>query len=139
MYAAGAEHQLKAHCVALLRAVAAGDLRAVTNVEVHQEILHRYSALGERERAVAVARQFRVVVPDVLPVTAADLAIAYDLHLRYADLPTRDLIHLAVMKRNGIRRIVSADRHFDELDELVRVDPALWPIPPESKASDAGE
>lgn len=45
MYAAGVEHPLKQPCVAMLEAIAKGSLGAVTNVEVVQEILHRYTAL----------------------------------------------------------------------------------------------
>jgi hypothetical protein len=46
MYAAGAEHPLKRPCIAILEAIAHDELAAVTNVEVVQEILYRYSALG---------------------------------------------------------------------------------------------
>ena len=53
MYAVGAEHPLKAPCVHLLEAVAKREMRAVIDVEVLQEILHRYTSLGRREEAVS--------------------------------------------------------------------------------------
>ena len=126
MYAAGSDHPLKEPCVSLLRAVATRRIRAVTNVEVCQEILHRYSAHGERGRAVTVAEKFMTVIPNVLPVTRDEIEMALELHRSYASVPTRDLVHAAVMRANGVRRIVSADRHFDQLPEVVRIDPLTW-------------
>ncbi|MFL5807489.1 MAG: type II toxin-antitoxin system VapC family toxin [Roseiflexaceae bacterium] len=69
MYAVGAEHPLKKPCLAILEAVATGALTAVTDIEVLQEILHRYTALGSRTRAVEVVRLFLQVVPEALPIT----------------------------------------------------------------------
>jgi hypothetical protein len=75
MYAVGSEHPLKEPCVAILAEIARGDLIAATDAEVVQEILHPYSALGQRGRVVEVARLFLTVVPDVLPVTKDDLLL----------------------------------------------------------------
>ncbi len=58
MYAAGAEHPLKQRCVAILEAIARGELVALTDV---------------------------------------------------------------------IQHIISADRHFEGLPDVVRIDPADWP------------
>jgi uncharacterized protein len=123
MYAVGAEHPLKAPSVSLLDAIARGRIRAVTSVEVHQEILHRYSALGQRDRAVEVCVSFLEIVPDVLPVTRDDINTALTLHREHPALPTRDIVHLATMHRHGIHHIVSADRHFDLVSDLSRIDP----------------
>jgi len=129
MYAVGAPHPLKAPCVAILDAIATGNLAAVTDVEVLQEILHRYTALGQRDRAVEVAELFLQIVPDALPVTIDDFRLAAQLHGQYIALQARDSLHLAVVQRQGISRIVSADRHFDGIPGLTRVDPASWPVP----------
>ena len=126
MYAVGAEHPLKQPCLAVLRAVARGELAAVTDAEVHQEILHRYSALGDRRRAVEVSRLFLRAVPEVLAVTRADAERAAALIEAHADLPVRDAVHAAVMARHGVERIVTADQHFDALPGVMRVDPAAW-------------
>jgi len=48
------------------------------------------------------------------------------VHRQYAGLQARDSLHVAVMMNNGIRRILSADQHFDVVDEVQRFDPALW-------------
>ena len=123
MYAVGADHPLKAPCLAVLRAAAGGTLVAVTDAEVHQEILHRYAALGDRARAIQISELFLRAVPEVLSMTRADVETAAALLRDHADLPVRDAMHAAVMARNGIRRIVTADRHFDLISDVERVDP----------------
>jgi len=124
MYAVGAEHPLKGPCVAILEAIARGRLMAVTDAEVLQEILHRYTALGHRERAIEVCRLFLRVVPDVLPVTREAVERALDLHAQFPQLQARDSLHLAVMRLHKISRILSADRHFDGIPDLLRLDPS---------------
>lgn len=126
MYAVGAAHPLKQPCVDFLEAVARGEVTALTDAEVLQEILHRYSALNKRERAIEVVRLFVSVVPTVLPVTLADIEGALDVHQRYRGLQARDSLHVAVMLNNHVRRILSADQHFDLVDQVQRLDPALW-------------
>ncbi len=126
MYAAGDEHPMKAPCLAFLQIVARGEVQAVTSVEVLQELLHRYTAMGKRRRAVDVAKTFMDVVPDVLPVARDDIAAAFELHLQHPALPTRDVMHLATMSRYGLKIIVTADQHFDGVDGIRRVDPADW-------------
>ncbi len=125
MYAVGAEHPLKAPCLRILEAIARGELRAVTDAEVLQELLHRYTALGRRREAVEVCRLFLRVVPEVLPITRETIEEALTLHERY-DLPARDSLHWAVMRRHGLTRMISADRHFDGLPGLVRLDPQTF-------------
>jgi hypothetical protein len=126
MYAAGSEHPLKEPCLGILRAVAKHELSATTDVEVLQEILHRYSAMGERGRAREIVELFMTVVPDVLAVTAADFVLALKLHADYPVLQARDSLHAATMQNHDIRHIVSADRHFDAVPTLSRVDPLFW-------------
>jgi predicted nucleic acid-binding protein len=94
--------------------------------EVLQEILHRYTALGQRERAIEVTRLFMQAVPDVLPVTKEDLVLALSLHEQYSHLPARDSVHLAVMQRHGLTELISADSHFDTVAGIRRHDPAIW-------------
>ena len=45
MYAAGAEHPYKAPCVEILARLEVGELQAVINTEILQEMLYRYSRL----------------------------------------------------------------------------------------------
>jgi predicted nucleic acid-binding protein len=60
----------------------------------------------------------------VEPVQGADVEQAARLADEYAELGARDLLHAAVMRRLGVRRLVSDDAGFDRLSELERLDPA---------------
>jgi predicted nucleic acid-binding protein len=126
MYAVGADHPLKQPCLSVLEAVATDKLSGTTDVEVLQEILYRYAAQGQRGRAVDVVRLFLRVVPDARPVTKECFLLAIDLFDRHPALQPRDALHAAVMQRNGIHQIISADRHFDGIPGITRVDPAEW-------------
>lgn len=126
MYAVGAPHHLKAPCLSVLHASGTGDLATITDSEVLQEILHRYSSVGQRRTAGDVMRLFVQAVPDVLAVTKADVELAAEILFDHAALRARDAVHLAVMQRNGIALIISADRHFDVVPGLTRIDPAQW-------------
>lgn len=125
MYAAGQKHSYRAACRQLLQRIVAGQLDAVTDVEVHQEILHRYLALGLSAKAREVSEDFQTLVPRVLSVTIQDIVRARELSVIYPDLPARDLIHVAVMLHNDLGEIVSADRHFDSVSEIRRLDPLV--------------
>lgn len=127
MYAAGADHPMKAPCVAILEAAARGKLDAVTDAEVLQEILHRYTALNQRIRALEICRLFMEVVPTIFPITSGIFASALELHRKISALQTRDSVHTAVMLSQNIKRIISADRHFDAVPGIVRIDPLQWP------------
>ena len=41
-------------------------------------------------------------------------------------LEARDAIHAAVMKNNGVTKLLSVDRDFDLLDFVTRVDPLTF-------------
>jgi len=124
MYAAGEEHPYRTPCRRVLERIVAGELEAVTNVEVHQEILHRYISLGLAAKGREVSQDFGYLVPRVLPVSLEEIELARDLSARYPGLPARDLVHLSVMLNHGIEVVVSADRHFDRCSEIRRLDPS---------------
>lgn len=129
MYASGKAHPLKQPCLSVQEAIARGEIKAVTDAEVLQEILHRYTALNERERAVEVCRLFLQVVPDVLPVTRSVMERAMELHIRFPQLQARDSLHAAVMLEYGIGHIISADKHFDGVAGITRLDPLKIKLP----------
>jgi len=123
MYAAGAEHPLKAPCLRVLEAAARGYVAAVTDAEVLQEIMHRYASLNRQEQGAEVVELFMHVLQDVLPVTREDLVLALTLYREHVQVQARDTVHAAVMRSHGVTVIVTADRHFDQLVGLRRIDP----------------
>jgi uncharacterized protein len=73
MYAAGKPHRYRDACQWVLGEVALGRLQVLIDVEVLQEILHRYGALGRYVEAVSMVTRLTTLVPQVLPVTAGDM------------------------------------------------------------------
>lgn len=124
MYLAGSDPALRKQCRNALRAAAEQEIVLVSSAEVLQEILHRYSALDRHDDARTVYDSVTAICADIVPITERLTARALDLLMQHPHLPARDALHVATMENRGIRRILSADRHFDRLAAVGRVDPA---------------
>lgn len=121
MYLVGAAHPHKADAQRLLERAIENRERLVTDAEVLQEILHRYSAIG---RLDAIEPAFDVllgVVDEVMSIEELDVNTAKDILLGAEGLSSRDALHVAVMRRRSVNRIMTFDRGFDRLPEIVRV------------------
>ena len=126
MYAAGAPHTNRAACQWVMTSIAKGNLSAVIDVEIVQEIYHRYGSLNDWEIANKMASSLLRIIPDILPVTLRDIQQMVPLAQLYGSaykIPARDLIHAAVMRNNGLTTIVSTDKHFDLIEGLTRLHP----------------
>ena len=100
-----------------------GPSRRGIDVEVLQEILHRYRAIRRWPDGARVYDLARRIVPVVLPVTVEVLDSARALMEKREQLPARDAIHAEVAKMHGIREICSYDQDFDGVDGIDRVKP----------------
>jgi predicted nucleic acid-binding protein len=58
-------------------------------------------------------------------MSSRDVEDAASLATAYSPLSARDLIHLAIMRRVGSSQIVSADRAFEGVNGIERLDPLL--------------
>jgi hypothetical protein len=129
MYAAGREHPYREACVWVLTQVAEGRLQVAIDSEIVQEILCRYGELRCWDIAVTLATSLLDLVPIVYSVGLDDARLAVELFEQYAPqgVKARDLIHVAVMRRHGLTRVISTDRHFDQVAGVERMDPQeLW-------------
>lgn len=121
MYLIGAAHPNKDLArQALERTITAGE-RLVTDAEVLQEILHRYVAIGRRNAIQPAFDALLGVVDDVFPVERADVEEAKLLLLTAEGMSARDALHVGVMRRRTITRIMSFDRGFDGIPGVVRI------------------
>lgn len=121
MYLIGAPHPHKSEAQILLeRLIAAGE-RLVTDAEVLQEILHRYTAIDKRDAIRPALRLTLDIVDDVFPIDKADVLRASEIGLDRALLSARDAIHIAIMERQKIRSILSFDVDFDRWPGLKRI------------------
>lgn len=125
MYAAGQPHPYKEACVRILSDVETGKITTVVNTEILQELLYRYTHIGLADKGVQLCRYILKLPLTVLPVTVAELHLAIELfeQHRQAGLTPRDAIHAATLHQNGLNQLLSADKDFDHLNFLQRIDP----------------
>jgi predicted nucleic acid-binding protein len=121
MYLVGGAHPHKDDARRLLERFVAERTSLVTDAEVFQEILHRYVAIDRRDAIKATFAVLLDLVDEVYPIQLSDAERARDLVLGKRKLSARDAIHLAVMERNGIKRILSFDSGFDGISGLIRI------------------
>ncbi|MBI1878571.1 MAG: type II toxin-antitoxin system VapC family toxin [Chloroflexi bacterium] len=128
MYAAGAPHPYKDIYVSILEDVENGVLTAATNSEVLQELLYRYSHIKLADKGIQLCRAVMQYPLAILPVTEADVRLAVDLFEahRVNGLKPRDAIHAATMHNNHISQVISADRDFEHLDFVTRIEPLTY-------------
>ena len=120
MYIVGAAHPNKELARHLLDRAIVDDDRLVTDAEVLQEILHRYVAINRRDAIGPAFDAIIGVVDAVLPVERSDVERARNL-LATPNLQARDAIHVAIMQRHDVDRVLSFDRAFDQVPGLTRI------------------
>ena len=121
MYLVGADHPNKPIARARLEMAIVENEPLVTDAEVLQELLHRYVAIG-RHDAIGPAWDALVGVVDVIhPIEIEDVTRARRLVGSSGGLSARDAVHLAVMQRRGITRILSFDSGFDGILGIERI------------------
>ncbi len=123
MYAAGAPHPHKDPSTAFLERVATGEVDAVVDAEILQEILQRYRALDRWEEGRRVFDLTRTLFPVVLPVTAEVMDRARLLLDAYPHLMARDALHAGVVFEHELEGLCSYDRDFDPVAGVRRVEP----------------
>ena len=121
MYLVGGPHPRKADAERILEGFVAGRQRLVTDAEVLQEILHRYVAIDRREAIQPAFDVLLAVVDEIYPVDADAVERAKSIVLGRRRLSARDSVHVAVMERHGVERILSFDAGFDGVPGVERI------------------
>ena len=121
MYLVGAAHPHKTEAQLLLERLVAAGRRLVTDAEILQEILHRYTAIGRRNAITPALQTILEIVDDVFAIEKADVLRAAEIAQHPAALSARDAVHIAVMERRKIRSILSFDADFDRWPGLERL------------------
>jgi hypothetical protein len=121
MYLIGGAHLHKTESQFILERLIAGNQRLVTDAEVLQEILHRYTAIDRRE-AIGPALQATLdIVDEVFSIERADVLRAAEIAQGRALMSARDSVHIAVMEHHGIQSILSFDSDYDRWPGLRRI------------------
>ena len=121
MYLVGASHPHKIDAQRSLERLIGDRRRLVTDAEVLQEILHRYTAIDRRDAIQPAFDALLGIVDDVLSVDYAVVEAAKRIVLGYTRLSARDAIHLAVMQQHGIEQLLSFDTGFDVFPGIRRL------------------
>jgi uncharacterized protein len=121
MYLVGAAHPHKPESQILVERLMAAGRHLVTDAEVFQELLHRYTALGRRDAIGPVFQALLDIVDDVFAVEKADVLRAAEIAQHRASFSARDAVHIAVMEHHGVQSILSFDADFDRWPGLKRI------------------
>jgi predicted nucleic acid-binding protein len=121
MYLVGAPHPHKAEAQILVERAAASSERLVTDAEVMQEILHRYTAIHRRDAVGPALQVLLDLVDEVFPVRRPDVLRAAEIAQHPAALSSRDSIHVAIMEQRSIDTVMSFDADFDRWPGLHRI------------------
>ena len=121
MYLIGAPHPHKDRVRELLDRLIEARERFVTDVEVYQEILHRYTAIRRPEAIDAAFASLDAIADEVATFGMAEIRAARELIGSLDGISARDALHVAVMRSAGINRILSMDRGFDACPDIERL------------------
>jgi hypothetical protein len=121
MYLVGAPHPHKSDAQRWLEKLVRERERLVTDAEVLQEILHRYTAVNRRDAIQPAFDALLGLADQVLAVELAHLQRAKEIVLGTLRLSARDAVHLAVMEQHGIERILTFDTAFDGFPGITRL------------------
>ena len=118
MYLVGAPHPNKDHALAALNRLVADERELVTDAEVFQEILHRYTANG-RPEAIEPAFDFLIqTTTNLFPIDLNAILEAKAVMVEAPYLSARDAIHATTMRLHGVRYILTFDEEFRKFSGL---------------------
>lgn len=115
------EAEQRAGAVATLEALGAGSARGVTSTAVIEELWH-LELSGRIPELAGGTEDIYTLVRPVLSVTEKIMGAALDFEVR--GLGAKGRVHVATCRLNGIGTILTADKGFDGVPDLRRVDPA---------------
>ena len=93
----------------------------VTSAEVYQEIIHRYIALDRRAAIDDCFALLDELVQQVYSITREDADRAREIAHAQRRLSGRDCLHIAVMEKYDLNRILSFDQGFDYWAGITRL------------------
>ncbi len=123
LYAVGRDHPLKPASVNAIHRIRDGQISAMINTEIIQEILYHFQSIKQLPIGIRMAKDTVSIAARIFSVEEIDLSLAIELLESYPKIQTRDAFHAATMIHNGVKEIISTDLHFDLIHEIKRIDP----------------
>ena len=121
MYLVGSPHPNKLGAAAVLQRLTANGNKFLTDGEVFQEMLHRYSAVNRREAIQPAFDLLHAITEQTLDITLATVQSARIILQSYPSLSARDAIHVAAMQSADLTQVFSFDTGFDTVPTLQRI------------------
>ncbi len=122
MYLVGAAHPNKDRALAILTQLVRDGEQFVTDAEVYQEILHRYTAIRRLDAIDPAFRSLDAIVDDILTFGMSEVRAARALIGSVDGLSARDALHVVIMRRAGTNRILSFDHDYDTCPGVERLE-----------------
>ena len=121
MYLVGTQHPNKTRGIQLVADLIRNGERLVTDIEVYQEILHRYTAIRRTDATDAAFRSLDAIADEVFTFGMPEIRAARTIIESVAGVSARDALHAAIMRSRRVNRILSFDKGFDAVPGIERL------------------
>jgi predicted nucleic acid-binding protein len=121
MYLVGTPHPHKNDAYRLIERLLSERSRLVSDAEVFQETLYRYTAINRLDAIQPAFDALLKLAKEILAIDRAVVERAKQIVLGYRRLSSRAAVHLAVMEQHGIENILSFDAGFDIFPGITRL------------------
>lgn len=121
MYLVGGSHPRKTDAQMILERLVVSGERLVSDAEVLQEVLHRYTAINKRDAIDPAIRVMLDVVDEIFPIEKRDVLRAAEIARSPSLFSARDAVHISVMERHGVSTILTFDADYDRWPGLKRL------------------
>jgi predicted nucleic acid-binding protein len=121
MYLIGGAHPNKERAKALLEQLVGKRQVLVTDIEVFQEILHRYTAIERREAIEPAFTALNGIIDRVFDFGMPEVIAAKELLTTVDGISARDALHVVIMRAAGATQILSFDKGFDHIAGVERI------------------
>jgi len=110
-------------CSKILKGIFRGEIEAVTSVLTPIEVANALRKHGvSREDVRNTIDAMLSLDMEIYETDMIDIAEAIRISEEF-DISPHDAVHIAIMKKAGVTRIISADKDFDRITGIERIDP----------------
>ena len=109
-------------CSKILRGIFRGEIEAVTSVLTPIEVANALRKYGvSREEVRNSIDAMLSLDMEIYEIDRIDIAEAIRISEEF-DISPYDAVHVAIMKKAGVTRIISADKDFDRVTGIERIE-----------------
>lgn len=104
--------------VTLLKRLVQSEVKAQTSTESIQEVVHVLKRLDQLEIGLNLAKEMLISFKELLTVDSETIKKYLGYLKKYPELESRDCLHLAVCKQNGVKTMITEDKHLRKIKSL---------------------